>query len=114
MIPGIPDFFQQNIVPKFPDPNTAKLSDVLGPGLNMAFIISGFLMLIWLVWGVLQYIFAGGDKEGLAKARSRITWAIVGFLLVVIAFAVSQYAQQIFFPNGLQQTVKTITVPPPP
>ena len=40
----------------------------------------------------------------LEKARKRITWAIVGFIIVVAAFLISQFVQQIFppQPNGVQ------------
>ncbi|MBI2021476.1 fibronectin type III domain-containing protein [Candidatus Daviesbacteria bacterium] len=63
---------------------------------NVAIYVSGFLTLYWLLWGVFAYIAAGGDKERLAKARSRIQWAIIGFLVVIISFAVSQYAESIY------------------
>jgi hypothetical protein len=72
---------------------------VVGGFLNIAFMIAGFLLLVWLVWGVMQYIFAGGNKEGLARARARITWALVGFVVVVLAFLVSGYAKDVLEPK---------------
>ncbi|MDO8498581.1 MAG: hypothetical protein Q7S44_02240 [bacterium] len=74
----------------------ADLGTLVSQILNIAFLVVGFLMLFWAAWGVFQYIFAGGNKEGLAKARSRITWAIVGFIIVMLAFAISQYLKEIF------------------
>lgn len=61
------------------------------------------LMFTWMIWGVLQYLFAGGNKEGLAKARSRITWAIVGFIIIVLAYTIQQYAKEIFPPKENQR-----------
>lgn len=58
--------------------------------------ISMVLMFSWMIWGVFQYLFAGGDKEGLAKAKSRITWAIVGFVIIVLAYTIQKYAKEIF------------------
>src|SRR3989344_7229897 len=73
-----------------------NLGDLFSGLANIAFFIAGFLMLSWFAWGVFEYIFAGGDKAALEKARKRITWAIVGFFITMLAFAISQFAEQIF------------------
>ncbi len=75
---------------------------------NVAFLITGSLLLIWLVWGIFQYIFAGGNKELLAKARSRIVWALIGFLIVVTALFVSQYAQTLFNANDFYKNFNKV------
>lgn len=77
----------------------ASIGGVLSPAFEIVFLIASVLMFIWMVWGIFQYIFAGGNKEALAKAKSRITWAIVGFGIVVVAFTIQQYAKDIFPPN---------------
>ena len=74
----------------------AIISSVLSEGL----IVAGFLMFVWAIIGAFQYILAGGNKENLAKARERITWAIVGFLLVIVSFAISSYIQGVFLSSG--------------
>lgn len=79
---------------------------------NVVFYIAGFLVLFWLVWGIFQYIFAGGNKDALGKAQARITWAIVGFLILTISFAFSQYAQGLFEPKLPNLT--NLTIPPSP
>ncbi len=88
----------------------------LGEFISRLFIVILFLasalMFYWIVWGVFHYLFSGGDKEGLGKARKRITWAIVGFIIIVISFAVSQYLQTIFIPK-LPGGVTTVVTPPP-
>lgn len=67
---------------------------------EIAFYIAAFMAFFWLVWGAFQYIVAGGNKERLAQARARIVWALVGLLLVAIAFLVAQFTQQIILsPN---------------
>jgi hypothetical protein len=84
--------------------NLNSTGSLVGGFLNIIFMIAGFLMLIWLVWGVMQYIFAGGNKEGLARARARITWALVGFIMVVLAFLASGYAKNILQPKNVDVT----------
>lgn len=93
MIPGLKDIFNASLTgTKF-----TNLGDFLSGFFNIVLFIAGALMLSWMAWGIFQYIFAGGDKDKLGQAQKRITWAIVGFLLVVASFAVSQYVRQ-FFP----------------
>lgn len=89
---------------------TNKIGDVVTGFLNVGFLISGFLLVFWLSWGIFQYIFASGEKEKLAKARARITWALVGFLVIIIAFALSSYVQK-FFPARTNQSVTPVSEP---
>lgn len=92
--------------PISPPPNfdpTHKFTDlgsVISATLEVVFIIAFFLTFIWMVWGAFHYIFAGGDKEQLAKARSRIITAVIGLLLIAISFALAQFVQQILSPAG--------------
>lgn len=93
-----------------PDLASANLAGLVSQFLNLAFLLAGFLMFIWAAWGVFEYIFAGGNKEGLAKARNRITWAIVGFIIIMLSFAISQYVEQLLPSKPTQVT--PITSPP--
>lgn len=77
----------------------ATLGAILSDLFIIALYLAIFLTFFWLVWGTFQYLFAGGNKESLAKARSRITWAIVGFIIILLAFAITQYAAQILQPR---------------
>jgi TRAP-type C4-dicarboxylate transport system permease small subunit len=80
---------------KFED---AKLADVLSGLLNIAIYLAIFMTFFWLVWGAFQYILASGKKEELAKARSRITWALIGLMVVITAYLITTYAAEIFPP----------------
>lgn len=80
------------------------LGDVLSAGFELAIYLAGFLMLMWMFWGVFEYIFAGGAKEKLAKARARITYAIIGFIIVIMAFAIGQYVKDFSRPTTIEPT----------
>src|SRR3989344_9580596 len=85
-----------NITVKAPDsfnPQFADIGSVLTSAFEIVLYAAGFLMIFWLFWGIYQYIFAGGSKEALGKARARITWALVGFVITVLAFALTSYIQ---------------------
>lgn len=91
--PAEPSLFGNNFAYSTKSPSL--FVNILSDGIRITFTVAGFLMLIWLVWGVFQYIFAGGDKGALAKARSRIQWAIIGFLILIISFSISEFAKTI-------------------
>ncbi len=93
-------------VPPHPDlksPVTGKpyenLADFISPMLNIIFYIVLFLAFYYLIWGAFQYIMARGDKEGLQRARSRITWALVGLIVVFLSFIIARFAREIFTPT---------------
>lgn len=73
-----------------------NLGDIVSLLLTVAILAAGILTFIWFTWGAFQYIMAGGNKESLAKARSRIMWSLIGFVIVIMGFFVSQYTRQIF------------------
>jgi len=87
---GIPNF-------KF---EYSNLGTVLSPLLDIIILLAMFLTFWWLVWGAFEYMTAGGGKEGLAKARARITWAIIGLLFILIAFLIAQFIEQILEPRN--------------
>ena len=45
-----------------------------------------FLALIFLIWGGIQWTMSGGDKEGIQKARLKLTYAIIGLVVTTLAF----------------------------
>ncbi len=104
---------ESNLSAEFDNANLAFFTSGL---LNIFFYIAGFLLLFWLVWGVFQYLLAGGNKEGLTNAKKRIRLALIGFLIVVLSFAISQYAQTLLnkAPGYLNfNKVTPITTPAP-
>lgn len=58
--------------------------------------LAGVFALVFLIWGGIEWITSGGDKAGAEKAKSRITDAMIGLVVVLSAWAVFQ-AIQIFF-----------------
>ncbi len=89
----------------FTDVNSL-VSGILKLGIYIAFVLA----MSWLAWGVFQYIFSGGNKENLARARARITWAIIGLIIVLLAWAISRYVGEVFQPNN---TINVTPVSPP-
>ncbi|MBI2018218.1 hypothetical protein HYS96_00790 [Candidatus Daviesbacteria bacterium] len=91
------DLLKDSGVPNFSGQN-AKLGVLLSGLLNIAFYIAVFLAFYWLVWGAWAYLFASGKKEDLAKARARISWALIGLIVIFLAYFIAKYASE-FFPT---------------
>ena len=66
---------------------------------QVALYAGGFLMFFWAAWGVFDYIRAEGNKEALAKARKRIQWAIVGFIILILSFFLSDFVRDYLDPE---------------
>ncbi len=93
-IPGSNNIIDSPVKEKFTD-----LAGVLTGILNIVFYAAAFIAFFFLIWGALAYIMAQGQKENLAKARARITWAIIGLVVTILAFAVAKFASEIFKPT---------------
>ena len=81
-------------------PEFTDLGSFLTPILNIAFYIAVFLAFYFLVWGAFQYMMAQGKKEDLAKARARITWAIIGLMVVFLAYFIAKFGSEILKTQG--------------
>jgi hypothetical protein len=61
-----------------------SISNLLVKGIQLFILVAGLLMLFFLLWGALDWIISGGDKEKVAKAQSKITNSIVGFVVLFV------------------------------
>jgi hypothetical protein len=64
------------------------LSNLIVNGIRLFLLAAGILMLIYLLWGGLDWILSGGDKERLQKARQKLTNAVVGMFVIVAALTI--------------------------
>lgn len=72
------------------DPVTG-FGTLIGFIIQMVFLVAGLATLIMLLWGALDWLLSEGQKEKLAKAQAKMVNAIVGLLLVVLAFTVFSF-----------------------
>jgi hypothetical protein len=80
--------------------DSATLGEVVSQMYQLTLLLMGFVVFYWLVWGAYQYIMAGGNKEGLAKAKARITWALIGLVVIVLAYLITTFAAAIIKPRS--------------
>lgn len=75
-----------------PDVGYDTLSKFINAALRLAFIVALIAVLVMLVWGALQWILSGGEKEAVGEARGRIINALIGLAILAVAFALVQFA----------------------
>lgn len=95
MIRGLKDIFDTRPAAQF-----ANLGDLLSGIINIVFFVAVFLAFFYLVWGAFSYTMAQGKKEDLAKAKARITWALMGLFITLLAFFIAKFVGEIFPPQG--------------
>lgn len=76
-----------------PFPN---LGDLLSSAIQISLLIAGIIVLFMIILGGIQYVSSGGDKEAATSAKSRITAALVGLLIVVSAYAIAVIIEKVF------------------
>ncbi len=62
--------------------------NTIGHIVRLAMVGGGLLMLFYLLWGGLDWILSQGEKEKLEKARRKITNAVIGLMIIVVAYTV--------------------------
>ncbi|OGC93135.1 hypothetical protein A2876_01145 [Candidatus Amesbacteria bacterium RIFCSPHIGHO2_01_FULL_48_32b] len=72
---------------------TWDLSRVIGAAVNLVLVAAGVMAFLYLLIGGIQWLMAGGDKEGTEKARKRITAALIGLVIVFSVFALFALVQ---------------------
>lgn len=69
---------------------SAGINQVLNVILQIIYIFGGIIFLFMIVISAVQWIVSGGDKEAVGKARARITYAIIGIVVLSLAFVIAK------------------------
>lgn len=109
---AIPAYAQTNL--GITKPANAKITDIgklITSGVNVLLIVAGILVFVFLVWGGIQWLTSGGDKNSVEQARNRITHALIGLAIIAAAWALSMLITNFF---GLDAGLKgNINLPKP-
>lgn len=63
---------------------------------TLGFVIGSLVFFFLLITGAITWITSGGDKTKLEGARTRLSNAIVGFVILILAFAIAQLLETFF------------------
>lgn len=76
-----------------------NLGDIITIALGYLFPIAGLIMFLYIVYGGFQWLTASGDPKKVEAARNRITYAIVGFVLLIAAYWITKIVELILSPK---------------
>lgn len=90
---AIPDVFP-DITGFIIDTDTG-LTDVAMNVVKWIILLAGLIAVVYLIWGGLLYITAGGDAEKATKGRTAIINAIIGIVIILLAFVIVYWVGRI-------------------
>lgn len=70
----------------------ADIGQFINNSIILVFIVAVIAVLLMMVWGGLQWILSGGEKEAVGAAQKRIVNALIGLAILAVAYAVYQLA----------------------
>ena len=95
------DQIQASAFPSMPLDKTTPAS-IIGLILPYIFGAAAIALLVYLVLGGLQMMTSQGEPKAMQSAQAKITNAVIGFVIIIIAFFIVQLIGQLF---GLQGTL---------
>ena len=72
----------------------------VGSVLNVVFGLIGIIAVIFVVIGGFKYSTSQGDPGKVSQAKNTIMYAIIGLLVTIFAFAITQFAMNAFTGQG--------------
>lgn len=84
-----------------------SISETLATVIQFLFVVAVILALGFLVYGGIRWITSGGDKGGVENARNTIIAAIIGLIVVFLAYVIINLVLTFLTGNGLD----AITIP---
>lgn len=73
----------------------SNVGDFVTALLYFAILLGGFISVLYFLFGAVRFITSGGDPKAVSGAKGQIVGAIVGFLIVLAAYMILQFLDQI-------------------
>lgn len=51
-------------------------------------VVGGIALLLYLIWGAIDWLVAGGDSGKVQKARDKMTNAVIGFIILIGSYSI--------------------------
>ena len=59
--------------------------------LNTTYFLAGLIAVIVIILAGLRFINSGGDASSVAKAKSQILYAVIGIVVILVAFTITNF-----------------------
>lgn len=77
-------------------PEFTNLASLVNNAIPILFSIAGILLLLYLIWGGFDFLLSMGDPKKAEAGKGKITNAIVGFIIIFVAYWVVQIVSYLF------------------
>jgi len=84
------------------DVRSTNLGEIISKLLPYIFTLAGIILFIFLILSGFELLTSGGNPEKAKKAQGRITSALIGFLIIFLAYWLTQLLEVIFGISILQ------------
>ncbi len=81
--------------------SNTKIGNIITAVIPWIFTISGMLLLIYLIFGGIQLMLSRGDPKNAQAAKAHVTNALIGFIIIFVAYWVVQLVGVIFNLRGI-------------
>ncbi|MBU0572661.1 hypothetical protein KKH23_03000 [Patescibacteria group bacterium] len=71
------------------------IGNVVSSLINYLFPLAGILLLLYLIYGGFSLMTSGGDPKAVQGAKSKITSALIGFIIIFAAYWIVQIVASI-------------------
>jgi len=89
--------FAQGVIPEqLADVSEFSIIDIVRGIIQFILVVAFVLAFIMLLIGGIRWITAGGDEKAVASARNMITAALIGLVVVLVAFALIKLVETFF------------------
>ena len=100
---------QGNVVPNAIRPVNNAITVVRGV-VQFILVVAFIAAFVFLLIGGIRWIIAGGDEKAVAGARGTITAALIGLVIVLVAYAIIRLVEIFFNVNIVTQGVIIPTI----
>ena len=88
---------------------------IIGAIINFLFVVAVIIAVIYLLYGGIKWIMSRGDKSQVEEARNHIVAAVVGLIVVFLAFFIINIILSLFLNTNVQNLkIPSINVSPIP
>lgn len=65
--------------------------DLFANGLNLIYFVAGIVAVIVIVAAGFMYATSGGNAANITKAKNALMYAVIGLVVVALAFVITQF-----------------------
>jgi hypothetical protein len=75
---------------------TVETGTLINQIIAYAIILAGFLSVVFMLWGGIQFIISGGKEDKVKTATGTIRYAIIGLVVTILAVSVINLIGRVF------------------